>query len=67
MRRALFVFLAALSLPATLMATELQPFSASYTADWKQLPFSGKAARSLQAQDDGTWKLDFSIKVSVCF
>ena len=65
MRRALFVFLAALSLPATLMATELQPFSASYTADWKQLPFSGKAERSLQAQDDGTWKLDFSASMLV--
>ncbi len=65
MRRALFLFLAALSLPASLMATELQPFSASYTADWKQLPFSGKAERSLQAQDDGTWKLDFSASMLV--
>ena len=67
MRRALFVFLAALSLPASLMATELQPFSASYTADWKQLPFSGKAERSLQAQDDGTWKLDFSASMLLLY
>ncbi len=65
MRRALCLFLAALSLPVSLMATELQPFSASYTADWKQLPFSGKAERSLQAQDDGTWKLDFSASMLV--
>ncbi len=65
MRRALFLFLAALSLPASLMAAELQPFSASYTADWKQLPFSGKAERSLQVQDDGTWKLDFSASMLV--
>jgi len=65
MRRALCLFLAALSLPVSLMATELQPFSANYTADWKQLPFSGKAERSLQAQDDGTWKLDFSASMLV--
>ena len=65
MRRALFLFLAALSLPASLMAAELQPFSASYTADWKQLPFSGKAERSLQVQDDGSWKLDFSASMLV--
>ncbi len=65
MRRVLFFILAALSLPASLMAAELQPFSASYTADWKQLPFSGKAERSLQVQDDGTWKLDFSASMLV--
>lgn len=65
MRRALFLFLAALSLPASLMAAELQPFSASYTADWKQLPFSGKAERTLQVQDDGSWKLDFSASMLV--
>lgn len=65
MRRAIFFILAALSLPASLMAAELQPFSASYTADWKQLPFSGTAERSLQAQGDGTWKLDFSASMLV--
>lgn len=65
MRRAIFFILAALSWPASLMADELQPFTASYTADWKQLPFSGTAERSLQAQDDGTWKLDFSASMLV--
>ena len=65
MRRAIFLTLAAFAFPVTLMAAELQPFSASYTADWKQLPFSGKAERSLQAQDNGTWKLDFSASMLV--
>lgn len=65
MRRAILFILAAFALPASLMAAELQPFSASYTADWKQLPFSGKAERSLQAQTDGTWKLDFSASMLV--
>ena len=65
MRRALFLFLAALSLPVSLMAAELQPFSASYTADWKQLPISGTAQRSLHLQDDGSWKLDFSASMLI--
>lgn len=65
MRRAIFLTLAAFILPTSLMAAELQPFSASYTADWKQLPFSGTAERSLQQQDDGTWKLDFSASMLV--
>ncbi len=65
MRRALFFILAAFSLPISAMAAELQPFSASYTADWKQVPFTGKAERSLQKQNDGTWKLDFSASMLV--
>ena len=65
MRRAVLFLLAAFSLPASLMAADLQPFSATYTADWKQLPFSGKAERSLKQQDDGTWKLDFSASMLV--
>lgn len=65
MRRALLSILAAFALPASLMAADLQPFSASYTADWKQLPFSGKAERSLKKQDDGSWKLDFSASMLV--
>lgn len=65
MRRAILLTLATFLLPASLMAAELQPFSASYTADWKQLPFSGTAERSLQQQDDGTWKLDFSASMLV--
>ena len=65
MRRAIFLTLAAFTFPVSLMAADLQPFSASYTADWKQLPFSGKAERSLQSQDNGTWKLDFSASMLV--
>lgn len=65
MRRAVLFLLVAFSLPASLMAADLQPFSATYTADWKQLPFSGKAERSLKQQDDGTWKLDFSASMLV--
>lgn len=65
MRRALLFVLAALSLPASLMAADLQPFSASYTADWKQLPMSGTASRSLKLQEDGTWKLDFSASMLI--
>ncbi len=65
MRRAILLSLAAFILPTHLLAAELQSFSASYTADWKQLPFSGKAERSLKEQDDGTWKLDFSASMLV--
>lgn len=65
MRRAILLTLASLLLPASLMAAELQPFSASYTADWKQLPFSGKAERSLKKHDDNNWKLDFSASMLV--
>ncbi|TBU90006.1 DUF3108 domain-containing protein [Phytopseudomonas dryadis] len=63
MRRALLFALALLSLPA--VAEELKPFSASYTADWKQLPVSGSAERSLQAQDDGRWLLSFKASMLV--
>ena len=44
MGRALLFALALFSLPA--LAVEPKPFSASYTADWKQLPVSGTAERS---------------------
>ena len=40
MRRALLFALTLFALPA--LAEDLQPFSASYTADWKQLPVSGR-------------------------
>lgn len=65
MRRAVLLTLATLLLPVSLNAAELQPFSASYTADWKQLPFTGKAERSLKQQADGSWKLDFSASMLV--
>lgn len=34
------------ALPLLASASELLPFTASYTADWKQLPVSGSAERS---------------------
>lgn len=63
MRRAFLFALALLSLPA--LAAELKPFSASYTADWKQLPVSGTASRSLEAVDNGLWKLSFQASMLV--
>ncbi|HBX57563.1 DUF3108 domain-containing protein [Pseudomonas sp. UBA2684] len=63
MRRALLFALALFSLPA--LAAELKPFSASYTADWKQLPISGTAERGLQALDDGRWQLSFEASMLV--
>lgn len=46
-------------------AQSLQPFNASYTADWKQLPFTGTAERSLQQQADGSWDLEFKASMLV--
>lgn len=46
-------------------AQSLQPFSASYTADWKQLPFTGTAERNLQQQADGSWELVFKASMLV--
>ena len=63
MRRALLFALTLLSLPA--LAEDLQPFSASYTADWKQLPVSGSAERSLKREDDGRWTLNFEASMLV--
>ncbi|MGH8354432.1 MAG: DUF3108 domain-containing protein, partial [Pseudomonas sp.] len=63
MRGALLMLLALLTLPA--QALELRPFSASYTADWKQLPISGTAERSLQRQEDGRWLLNFEAAMLV--
>ncbi|WP_439861374.1 DUF3108 domain-containing protein [Pseudomonas sp. MBLB4136] len=63
MRRALTFALALLCLPA--FAVELKPFSASYTADWKQVPVSGSAERGLQALDDGRWQLSFEASMLV--
>ncbi|MGE8359456.1 DUF3108 domain-containing protein [Pseudomonas sp.] len=63
MRRALLFALALFSLPA--LSEELKPFSASYTADWKQLPMSGSATRSLEALDEGRWQLNFEASMLV--
>ncbi|MCY1284535.1 hypothetical protein D9M68_401030 [compost metagenome] len=57
MRKALLFLLAALTLPV--QAFELKPFEASYTADWKQMPISGSASRTLKQSDGGRWELDF--------
>ncbi|NQD92261.1 DUF3108 domain-containing protein [Pseudomonas sp. CrR25] len=63
MRRALSFVLALFCLPA--FAAELKPFSASYTADWKQVPISGSAERGLQALEDGRWQLSFEASMLV--
>ncbi|CDZ93717.1 MULTISPECIES: DUF3108 domain-containing protein [Pseudomonadaceae] len=63
MRRALLLALAVLALPAH--ALDLKPFSATYTADWKQVPVSGTAKRSLEKLDDGNWRLDFEASMLV--
>lgn len=63
MRRALLLALTVLALP--LQAAELKPFSASYTADWKQLPMSGTAERSLVKNKDGSWELDFKASMMI--
>ncbi|MBJ9977174.1 DUF3108 domain-containing protein [Pseudomonas sp. S75] len=63
MRRALLLALAVLALP--LQAADLKPFSASYTADWKQLPMSGTAERSLVKNANGTWDLNFKASMMI--
>ncbi|NIE77767.1 DUF3108 domain-containing protein [Pantoea sp. Tr-811] len=63
MRRALLMALAVLALP--LQAADLKPFAASYTADWKQLPMSGTAERSLVKNKDGSWNLDFKASMMI--
>lgn len=62
MRRALLLALALLASPV--FAGELKPFSASYTADWKQLPMSGTAERSL-SKDGDTWTLNFKAAMMI--
>ncbi|NBA97749.1 DUF3108 domain-containing protein [Pseudomonas sp. R5(2019)] len=63
MRRALLFALALLALP--IHAADLKPFAASYTADWKQLPMSGTAERSLKQNTDGTWTLNFKASMMI--
>lgn len=64
MFRALMIALALSSMPALAQST-LKPFEASYTADWKQVPVSGSASRSLVAEADGRWKLSFEASMLV--
>lgn len=63
MRALLLVALALLGLNT--QAFELQPYSASYTADWKQVPISGTAERSLKPLGDGRWELSFEAAMLV--
>ncbi|SEN39625.1 Protein of unknown function [Pseudomonas sp. ok272] len=64
MRRILLLACALFALPFA-QAADLQPFSASYTADWKQLPMSGTAARSLEKTSNGDWKLSFKASMMI--
>ena len=64
MRRALLLACALFALPFA-QAADLQPFSASYTADWKQLPMSGTASRSLTKEANGVWKLSFKASMMI--
>ncbi|MDF9777617.1 DUF3108 domain-containing protein [Pseudomonas baetica] len=64
MRRALLFACALLALPFA-QAADLQPFSASYTADWKQLPMSGTAERNLTKEASGVWKLSFKASMMI--
>ena len=64
MRRALLFACALLTLPFA-QAADLQPFSASYTAAWQQLPMSGTAERSLTKEANGVWKLSFKASMMI--
>jgi Protein of unknown function (DUF3108) len=65
MRRALLFAFALFALPAV-QAADLQPYSASYTADWKQLPMSGGTAkRTLVKGDNGLWTLSFKASMMI--
>ncbi len=64
MRRAL-LFAFALFRLACRASGRPSPFSASYTADWKQLPMSGSAERSLTKNGDGTWTLNFKASMMI--
>ncbi len=63
MSRLLLILLALLALPT--QAMEIKPFSASYTADWKQVPISGTAGHSLKALDSGRWELNFEASMLI--
>lgn len=58
------LLLLALLTPAV-HAFELLPFSASYTADFQNAPFSGTAERSLTRLREGGWELRFEASMLV--
>lgn len=59
MRNVLIATTLSLFCASAAFAEPLKPFTASYTADFTQLPFSGTAERSL-SEKDGAWKLHFN-------
>ncbi|MDV7210469.1 DUF3108 domain-containing protein [Azotobacter beijerinckii] len=63
MRGALLFVLALLAAPT--YAFELKPFFASYTADWKQMPISGSAERTLKKLDGTRWDYEFKASMLV--
>lgn len=66
MRRVLLLLVSAFSVVSlSAQAFELKPFTASYTADWKQLPISGTAERSLERLPDNRWQLNFEAAMLV--
>lgn len=60
MRHVLFAATLSLFCVSTAFAEPLKPFSASYTADFTQLPFSGTAERSLSKNANDSWTLSFN-------
>ncbi|GGJ81148.1 DUF3108 domain-containing protein [Pseudomonas matsuisoli] len=63
MRRTLLFTLALLCGQAH--AFDIKPFTASYTADWKQLPVSGSAERRLEQVEGNQWHLVFKASMLV--
>lgn len=61
----IYASLILLCLASMTQADSLRPFQATYTADWKQLPFTGKAERSLSLTDADTWLLSFEASMLV--
>ncbi len=43
---------------------ELKPYSASYQASIKGIPFGGSGKRTLRKNDDGSWTLEFGAKAA---
>jgi len=65
MRSLILIALIVLGLSGGVLAAELKPFSASYTADASQMPIGGSANRSLEQGKEGSWQLEFSASMLV--
>ena len=60
------VFPVSTAVAASLAKAEtLQPYQASYTAEFDGLPVKGEAERSLKKNNDGSWSLDFEASMLV--